>query len=368
MIKIFLRYDDYSSGSPMEIDLGLINVMRRNQIRCTYAVIPSVTTGNCERPGKGRELMLTREKIEVLKQAVRDGAVELALHGWNHRTNKRSLPPNLSEFKGLSLKDQIGIIGRGYHFLEQELGQAPIAFVPPWNKYDTHTLRALEHVGIPVLSANRFGPCNRSGPLKYAPITTEFQNIQHALKYARDTEDTDPIIGVMLHPYSFSESNDSRACFSLDEFDSEIKSLIKHEDVTIVSIGSLNREGPREIDANRYTKNRPSVLENAYPAFIKKTRLNPIYLSPHHASHIKTRKDMAACACYSGIALMALLGSLLVLNTINVPLSSTHLIGRSITGTGVVILLIKSILKGSVGKKSMTLISVFTGIFIALFI
>lgn len=368
MIKIFFRYDDYSSGSPTEVDSGLIKVMRQNNIACTYAVIPSVTNDDCERPGCGKELLLTREKIEVLKSATRDGAVEIGLHGWNHRTNKHSLSPYLSEFKGLSLKDQIGIIRRGYYFLAEEIEQPPKAFIPPWNGYDKNTLRALEHVGIPVLSANRFGTCNRSINLLYAPITTEFDLIGEALQHARKSEDSSPIIGVMIHPYNFSESNDSRASFDLVEFDSEIRHLIGCDDITITSINALANDGPQEIDQERYRKNRPSILENAYPSFIEKTRRGPIYLSPHHAGHVKARKDMVAGSFYAGIALVALLGSLLLFSVISGPFLSVTLYSSTIAGIGILLLLIRCAIRGVISKKSMTLIAVLCGILISLIV
>jgi peptidoglycan/xylan/chitin deacetylase (PgdA/CDA1 family) len=302
VITVFFRYDDYSAVSPSEVDMGVIDIMRRRGLCCTFAVIPAVTTGDYHHAGERDEIVLRGEKLELLKRAMDDGVVDLALHGWNHRADAAP-PPMPSEFRGLSVEQQIGRIRRGYEFFKQQTGCAPAVFVPPWNTYDINTLRALEMVGIGAISAHRYSPVFEASTTRYVPMTIEIPELRTAIERAREGSDPDPIIGVMFHPYDFRESGDARGWITLAELERELAWLTQCEDVSVKSIGTLAASN-RALDARRFRDNRPSAWETAFPPFVTRTYQIPVYMSAAPARRARGRRVVATSAFYVAVAVL----------------------------------------------------------------
>src|SRR6185295_4417684 len=116
-ITIFFRFDDYSETSPLDVEAGLVGALRNNRCCATFAVIPAVTEGRYHEPAERGTHPLGSEKIRFLRQAVEDGAVDCALHGFNHRTRRHSSPH--SEFVGLSTPEQIARLQQGQDLLRR---------------------------------------------------------------------------------------------------------------------------------------------------------------------------------------------------------------------------------------------------------
>ncbi len=367
MITIFFRYDDYSSLSPIEVDIGLIDIMRRNAVECLFAVIPAVTIGECHEPGDRDELILEGEKLVLLKQAVEDGVVELGLHGWNHRTLSTALPPNPSEFLGLPFERQVSIINRGYNFLKQKIGVAPAVFVPPWNSYDLNTLHVLAQVGITTISAHRYSIFDESFSLSYTPVTVEIQNLRRAIDCARLFSDESPVIGVMLHPYDFCESGDKLCTITLPDFERNLKWIKECADVVIKSVGDCSTV-KFPMNAARFKYNSPSVIENIYPPFIRKVHQDFTYMTEHFARKIKRNKVLAALFFHFGVATVAAFATLLVLlQAPNLKSSAMFFLTCSLLFS-IVVLIIRSVWFRGLYFRAMTLLSLFIGTLTVLFL
>lgn len=280
-ITIIFRYDDVSSLTPVWLEKEIIKVFSAHGICLTMGVIPYVTQGGYHDPEWQEEVKLTSEKIEILKKAAFENKIEVALHGYNHRTRCESQETGLhSEFKGMVYEEQGRKIRKGKALLETELESKVETFIPPWNSYDSNTLRALIAEGIRNISANRYGPLLEWGEemaLQYIPVTIELHDIRKAVSKARKLLSTGATIVVLLHPYDFKESGDDRGRLSIDELGEVLTWLRSEPDLTLVSVSRAGENG--RYDFRRYEANRPPKFENIYPPFIKSTYYEPLYLS-----------------------------------------------------------------------------------------
>lgn len=285
-IIVVFRYDDFSSNSPDVVDNALIHAFAQQGVSCTFGVVPFVTAGDYRNSNHCEEIALTETKIQILKKATANSAVDIALHGCNHRTNYKQ-PPH-SEFYGLDYEAQLAKIRRGKKFLEGKFGTHINTFIPPWNSYDHNTLKALDEAGIDCISANRYGLADKSLRLKYAPIVAEISDLKRAINTARGLNEA-PLIVVLMHPYDFTESGDSRAKISCVEFGNLLLWLSSQQDIKVCSISQLLSQRV-SLGDDRFIANRPSLLENILPPFITKTNDMPLYMSVKYANKIKTVK------------------------------------------------------------------------------
>lgn len=309
-MKVFFRYDDYSSLTSPGVDTGLIDIFRRNNATCTFAVVPAMTSIYPAVQGEGEDVPLSSEKAAALRAGVESGAIDVALHGWNHLANEHTRYPHPSEFKGLGTEAQLVILRRGREFLKQMIGVEPVVFVPPWNSYDRNTLLALDSLGFLGISANRYSPLlHASTRLRFAPMTIELGKLRQAVETARRDGAEDSVIGVMLHPYDFHESGDSCSCISLADFEKALVWLLAQDDVRVVSISALLQTSP-DMNLRRLKANHPSIFENVYPAFASRLYSDPLYYSTAQGRLRKLKRDgqfllvmfaLLACGAVTGL-------------------------------------------------------------------
>jgi len=297
-VTVFMRFDDYCATSPPAIEQGLVVALRRTGLRATFAVVPALTEGRYHDPGERGTLPMNEAKLAFLREAVTAGVVDAALHGWNHRT-RVSAPPH-REFDGLDPAVQMDVIGKGAALLQTWTGAAPTVFVPPWNRYDNATLDALAAHGFRCISAHRYGTVGTQ-PLMFAPITIEMPDLRTAVAAARQAANSDPVIGVLMHPYDFHESGDARATMTLESFGRELDWLVAQPDVRVVSIAQLAAANAT-MDAERYRANRPHVLEQVAPPFVVRTAAVPYYASRTHAARANTRRAAQTVATHLAAA------------------------------------------------------------------
>jgi peptidoglycan/xylan/chitin deacetylase (PgdA/CDA1 family) len=263
-IQLVFRFDDTSAKSDIEIDSMVINEFKKHKMRCTFGVIPFICEKNSHDPSLQNNMALSATKIKLLKQAIEDGFLEIALHGYSHQTNRFQKEGEYSEFAGLDYESQLIRARERKQFLEDKFGRSVTIFVPPWNSYDADTIKALEKLGFKHLSADIYGIALDNSLLRYIPATCGLIDLKKAISQARKSKDRSPVIVVLFHAYNFKESHDQRAKIAFSEF-SEILSLIsKQDDVVIKSMEQLD-----DTDIKRYTANQ---------LFYKSTRLRPEFL------------------------------------------------------------------------------------------
>lgn len=208
-IHVAWRYDDFSNGSPSELERFLFGTAARHGIPFTVGVVPWGSGPEDSRPPNapvgGAEAPLRPEKAEVLHPHVERGEVEVALHGWDHRpvgTDPRGRP---AEFSGQPASVQRERIERGARLLGEAFGRRPRTFIPPWNRFDGGTLTALDESAFQVLSGGRDGAVPTGGTVRVVPATAVPTELEVAVNVARRMAGAPVLVVVLWHPYDFRE-------------------------------------------------------------------------------------------------------------------------------------------------------------------
>ena len=114
-INLVFRLDDYSTRSSTDMELRIIDVFRKNKISITFGVIPFIISGDEHDPSPQDIIPLTSTKGDILKTGIKDGILEIALHGYSHQTINTE---KYTEFSGIEYESQVKKIYKGKEFLE----------------------------------------------------------------------------------------------------------------------------------------------------------------------------------------------------------------------------------------------------------
>ena len=342
-VTVVFRLDDYSSRSPTDLETRLIDAFRRHHVPLTVGVVPFIVSRSVYDPSPQEPSSFSAAKIAVLKEAVEDGTVEVALHGTSHQTARgasvgrfvRAYWPYDTEFRGVRRDVQAEKIARGRTFLEEAFHTRVDTFIPPWNSYDRNLLRCLETQGFRSLSAGRWGPLDVSSPLKWLPATSNLSGVRNAVRAARIGKDPEPLIVVLIHPSDFRRPGRVDGGPDTRGLEEVLAWISSQRDVRTLSIRQA-AERVSDLSARRFFWNRTAFLWEITPRFME--RLFPraersLYLSPPAARAIKVRLSLllslsgfgtlalsAALASRAGTALFSRFRALLVVSALGAPL------------------------------------------------
>ena len=238
LITVAFRYDDYSRFSNTDLEIKLIKAFQKYNIPCTFGVIPYVSD-NCEVPDPGTQKVyrLSLWKASILNDAIKAGILEVALHGYSHRTIRiKAADADYTEFSGLDYNSQIKKIAKGKSLLEKMLGIRITTFIPPWNTYDTNTIRVLEELGFRTISADNAGVIKESSQLEFLPFTCDVLNLKGAVESARKISDAQPIIVVLFHPSDFLEMGRKEGKLSYQGFVELLTWVTSQKDIHVHTI------------------------------------------------------------------------------------------------------------------------------------
>jgi hypothetical protein len=251
-VYIVFRYDDYSARSDTEMEIKLFAAFHEAGAPLTVGVIPFISSGVSYDPAPQEGIPLPTDKRELLKPWVQNGTVEVALHGYSHQTAQAEY---LSEFAGLDYESQLERLSKGKVYLE-ELVAAPVStFVPPWNTYDQHTLRALDALGFAAHSADKAGHVSAAARVRFLPSTTDLVHLRDAVQAARQTSDPQPIVVVLFHAYDFQEVDGERGVLTYPAFVDLLRWLNAQEDIHFLSVGQA-AEVIDDLSPLRYQANK----------------------------------------------------------------------------------------------------------------
>jgi peptidoglycan/xylan/chitin deacetylase (PgdA/CDA1 family) len=270
-INVVFRYDDYSTLSSTDLELRIIDVFRRNEASLTFAVIPFSCTGDVHNPSPQDVIPLVSIKGDILRTALQDRTIDVAMHGSSHQTNS---PLNLTEFSGLDYAVQLGRLTKAKDFLETMIDAPVSTFVPPWNDYDLNTLKALEELKFSMISGSMQGQVMNRSKLKFLPATCDLDQLQDEVGGARRSSEPRPVIVVLFHGYDFREVDEKRGTIIYQEFLDLLKWLWSQKDVKLMSITQVARE-ISDLSGNRFLSNKSihSAL-NLLPSFVRKGQRN----------------------------------------------------------------------------------------------
>jgi len=235
------------------------------------------------------------DKANLFGDAARMGVLEIALHGYSHKTNGLR-ERGKSEFAGLAYEDQLQKIQEGKKSLEAQLGLTISVFVPPWNSYDGNTLRALEATQFRCLSASRSGWADSSTALIFLPCTCPITAVQEAVIAARTAPCHNPVIVVLFHAYDFREHNEKLGVITFDQFIETLQWLTRQNDVRIVPMREVS-----DLSSERYLANQR--IQNGL-RWLPRT-LHPhsslVFLSKEGARNIRYLGRLRLIGFYSGL-------------------------------------------------------------------
>lgn len=212
VIRVLLRYDDYTRDSSLALEKELLLELRQLGVPLFVGVVPFLDEPYPEQSTVSNPpINLGPDKIALLRESLASGAVEVALHGFNHQTNFM-IDGRPSEFAGLPLARQRQLLAAGKASLERTFGNPVRVFTPPFNVFDGTTVTAMEQVGFQILSAG-VSPIGGNSPLFFVPGTTYPQRMREAVEAARLNRSANKLIVVVMHPYDFTESDDPIPAF-----------------------------------------------------------------------------------------------------------------------------------------------------------
>jgi hypothetical protein len=251
-ITVVFRYDDYANYSG-PIEDKLIQTFIHEQIPITLGVIPFGCDGT----------PLKEEKIAVLKDGLKTGLIEVAVHGYCH-TNIN--PPEaicFTEFEGEKYSIQEEKITKAKEYLEKTFSVPMNTFIPPFNTYDLTTFSIVENLKFKTLSADKNRMLRKHTTLNILPKTCDLLQLKAALEGSQGFLGSSPTIVVLLHPYDFKEITPQRAKFTFEQMVEIIKWVKQQPNVRFQNIGQAV-ESTNEFNDQRYLNYQRSLQLREY--------------------------------------------------------------------------------------------------------
>lgn len=243
-VRLVVRYDDFSNGSPDDLDGFLVETAVASGVPLSVAAIP-LGWGPSESRGVDAEAggeteALRADKAAILAPGLNSGTIALAQHGFDHTAVGRDPLGRPAEFSGQSVTEQVHRAGRGRAHLESVFGAPPTTFVPPWNRFDPATVAALGQLGFDVLSAGREIPSDAysESELALIPATTVAAELRSQVLAARQTADLRLMVA-LLHPYDFCELGTPWSHLERDGWSDLVHWLGDQEDVETTTLDRL---------------------------------------------------------------------------------------------------------------------------------
>ena len=160
---VAFRLDDIKDASYDEVQFQTLSFFTEREIPITIGII-------------GNKFGNDTLSVNIIKEFLQKNGdkLEIANHGWNHEP-----------FTKFNKKQQSDIIKKTNDKLLEKLGITPKVFIPPFNRFNEDTIRALEENGITHMSAaeNPTNLLQKSTFSRYPATSTtgEFSKIQDEL-------------------------------------------------------------------------------------------------------------------------------------------------------------------------------------------
>lgn len=196
---IVFRYDDFSADQPgvrqtdalrrqiWQAEQKIDSLFEKYDMSYVIAIIPKAN---------GTSFTEDPEKIELIKQGITAGRIDVAQHGFSH-TNHAPQGHIRGEFRERGYKSQLRDITSGKEILCSSCDLVNITtFVPPYNSWDDNTATILKQTGFTILSADRFFYYKSAKGLTVIPCTTRLQKLETVVN-----EGSLPEKGVMVVLY-----------------------------------------------------------------------------------------------------------------------------------------------------------------------
>ena len=238
-LKIVFRYDDFTLRNDL-LNENVVRMFHKHHIPLVLGVIPCNNNEDIN-------LQPNYSFLSKLKVSVQSGYVEVALHGLNHTKQANG------EFGALTIEEQYRRMSKGKNILDSIFeSKITTTFIPPWNAYDSNTLKVMQKLGFnSISSALCIGQSWTNSRISYYPETIEdFGTLLSVLEHNKNR---DGVVVVMFHRYTFKK------IFTLAQLDSLLTKINKLSCQKCVTFNQLNKE--KEVsDISRMHANMESNL------------------------------------------------------------------------------------------------------------
>ncbi len=307
VITVVFRMDDYSDAISSNVDAEVVAGFERCRLPVVFGVIPYLPSKGSLSDQPDHDQPLSPAKADRLRIIVDAGLLEIAQHGYSHRSVGAGGFSGNSEFSGLSPDVQRVKIMKGKSLLEGLFARPMVSFCPPFNRYDVNTVRMLSAAGFTTLSAGGFCHADESMPLLYLPGTCNITQTVRAIESARLEQDSQPVIVVLFHPYDFLEEDAGRGFIHLADFHAQLAWVAQQPDIRVLTLSQASRE-IRDLGAKRY---RAFYLCHALARLLPEKLRERIYPPEAywtiHRSHLWAIKLAAWLATLLGIGFLSAL-------------------------------------------------------------
>jgi len=311
-ITVMFRFDDYSSRSSTDLEIKVIDAFQKYNACCTFGVIPFVCTGDVLDAHPQDVVPLTSVKADILKNAVKAGVLEAALHGYSHQTIRER---RFTEFSGLDYNDQVKKIAMGKNYLEEILGTRITTFIPPWNAYDLNTINALKKLDFKSISAGECGDAKKSSSLKFLPATCNLLRLRDAVKLAKHIPDVQPVIVVLFHQYDFLEIDIERGKFTYQDFLELLAWVTSQKDIQVRSIEQATK-AIEDLSAHRFISysfyRKLSRLIPPVSPYLRGLYHSGVYLESNNSQNMRLKCWLFILIFYASVLMISMITSFFV--------------------------------------------------------
>ena len=257
-LNVVFRFDDYQLKED-SFQNELVSVFTRQEVPLCIAIIPCYDDSVLSYHYEDGAYLLD------LKQLVGDGRIDVALHGCRHKG-----AINYGEFYQMPYEEQKRLLARGSAHLDSVFGRHVHMFIPPWNMYDSITLRVLDELGFDAISSELNERQYFGNPhFQYYPMT-----VNHPKRLMQEVEwnaERDALLVCMFHRYDITED------FTLTDLENLIYAIKNHP------------SHPQILSFEYLTKTDSSFTESRMRANMKKPLLSKVLNSRHV---LRTEKSM----------------------------------------------------------------------------
>lgn len=240
-INIIFRYDDTSVYTSNEVESKILTIFKEQHLSLSFAVIPYRCEGNPIDTSVQNVIELNTKKVNLLTPYVKDGTLDIVLHGYSHQTTSKDF---WTEFENVSYQEQLDKIQKGKVLFEKLFPQDITSFVPPYNTYDINTIKILESLHFNTLSANLDAPILKDSKLNFISNTITINKVDQAIKKAKGKGGVHFIV-VMFHEYNFTDikmDNVEKPEITFNQLKSLLNTLKETKDINILSLNQASKK------------------------------------------------------------------------------------------------------------------------------
>lgn len=290
-IDVAFRFDDAFAYGKADVSQAVLEIFKDAEAPVTIGLIPK--SFNIEYKTAVSQTMYDNQLTkpgsisEEIKQVLRWSGYDVFMHGLTHA--------NTGAGEEIGILKVPGVVLESRTFLENVTGKEVRGYIPPWNQISQASLAVLESSGFKIVSfssKNRY-PVRDS---RLSKVNTHlnlnlFVALYRGKNRLRATFENGSVV-IMLHPYNFFESGDSRAFIDLNEFRGMLRLLQRDHKVSRLS------------DFNDNSMVNEARLLNAYITRIIPEKAVPTVLRAYSSTYfILYTKLLIFLLCASGVIL-----------------------------------------------------------------